>query len=406
MRYNKSFILFTLLVLSQIISAQTTSKTDTIYNFEIDYSTPKQYTIAGIDVVGAENYEDFVLIGFSGLEVGKTITIPGDEITSAVKKFWQQSLFSEIKIYPSKAIDDKIWLIIDLKPRPKVSEINYTGVKKSEKEDIDKQIGILKDKQITPNMSDRAKILIKRYLDEKGFANAEIKVLQRDDPAKKGDVIVDVDIDKKLKTKVHKIHVTGNENLSFNKINAAMKKTNDGNIRNIFRTKKFVRDLYEKDKVAVIEKYNEIGYRDAYIVSDSVTPYDNKSVDVHLTINEGKKYYFRNITWVGNTIYPHEYLTSILNIKKGDVYNHKLLMERLETDENDAVAKLYRDRGYLFFHINPVETAIEGDSIDFGYNLALTYKPIKDLTLSATYRSKIDLTVEGKASLTGFNCQI
>lgn len=365
MQNIKHFIFFILFALSQVISAQTTSKTDTIYNFEIDYSSPKQYTIAGIDVTGADNYEDFMLINFSGLEIGKNVSIPGDEISNSVKKFWQQSLFSEVKIFPEKALDDKIWLVIQLKARPKVSEINYNGVKKSEKEDIDKRIGLIKDKQITPSMSDRAKTIIKKYLDEKGFSNADVKVLQRDDPAKKGNVIVDIEIDKKLKTKVNKVYITGNKALSNEQIDRAMKKTNDASIWNLLRTRKYIRAEYEKDKTAIIEKYNEIGYRDAYITSDSIVPFDDKSVNVHITVDEGKKYYFRNLNWVGNTLYPREYLSTILNIKKGDIYNHKLLTERLETDENDAVSKLYRDRGYLFFQIDPVETAIDGDSIDF-----------------------------------------
>lgn len=365
MQYNRLFFLFTLLVLSQLISAQTINKNDTIYNLEIDYTSPKKYTIADIKVVGAENYEDYVLIGFSGLEVGQNITVPGDDVSNAVKKFWKQSLFSDVKIYPTKVTDDKIWLVIELKARPKVSEIKYEGLKKSEKEDIDKRIDILKDKQITPNMSDRAKTIIKKYLDEKGFANADVKVYQQDDPNKKDYVTVTVDVDKKLKTKVHKIYVTGNEHLAYKTIDGAMKKTNDNSIRNLLHSKKFVRDLYEKDKESIIEKYNEIGYRDAYIVADSVKPYDDKSVDIHIKVEEGKKYYFRDIRWVGNTLYPYEYLNSVLNIKKGDIYNHKLLMDRLETDENEAVSKLYRDHGYLFFHIEPVETAIDGDSIDF-----------------------------------------
>lgn len=387
MQHKKIFFFFILLICSQISFAQNTNKSDTIYNFEIDYSAPKQYTVAGIDVIGAENYEDFVLITFSGLEVGKTISIPGDDITNAVKKFWQQSLFSEIKIYPEKAIDDKVWLIIQLKPRPKVSEINYKGVKKSEKEDIDKRIGLIKDKQITPSMSDRAEILIKKYLDEKGFANADVNVLQRDDPAKKEYVIVDVEIDKKLKTKVHKVYITGNNALTNTQIDRTMKKTNDGSIWNILRSRKFVKTSYEEDKAAIIEKYNEIGYRDAFITSDSVVAFDEKSVDVHIKVDEGKKYYFRDIKWVGNTLYPHDYLSAILNIKKGDIYNHKLLIDKLEADENEAVSKLYRDRGYLFFRIDPVETAIDGDSIDFEVRLS-EGKPatINEITISGNDR--------------------
>lgn len=369
MRYNKLFILLLLFVTFQSIKAQTPAPNDTVYQFEIDYGTPKEYTIAGISVEGADNYEDFTLIGFSGLSVGQTITIPGEQITDAVKKFWNQSLFSEVKIYPQKAVGDKIWLVIQLKARSKVSEINYNGVKKSEREDLEKRIGILKDKQITPNMVDRSKKIIKRYLDEKGFSNADVKVFLKDDPAKKGYVLVGVDIDKKLKTKVRKIFINGNSALTYRQIERAMKKTNDGSIWNIFSTHKFVRDLYDKDKLAVIEKYNEKGYRDAYIVSDSVVRFDDKSVDVYLTVEEGKKYYFRDIRWVGNTLYPHEYLSAILNIKKGDVYNSKLLMERLEDPDKEAVSKLYRDKGYLFFHIDPVETAIDRDSIDFEIRL-------------------------------------
>ena len=144
-----------------------------------------------------------------------------------------------------------------------------------------------------------------------------------------------------------------------------MKKTNDKSWRNFFRTKKFVKEEYEKDKIALIEKYNEIGYRDAFIVADSVVKFDEKTVSVYLTIDEGKKYYFRNIKWIGNTIYPFEYLDAVLGIKKGDVYNHKHLMERIQTDENEAVSKLYQDRGYLFSNIEPVEVLIDNDSIDF-----------------------------------------
>ncbi|HJV78703.1 MAG TPA: POTRA domain-containing protein, partial [Paludibacter sp.] len=176
--------------------------------------------------------------------------------------------------------------------------------------------------------------------------------------------IVDINVDKKLKTKVHKLIFTGNTVLSHNQINKVMKKTNDHNWRNFFRTKKFVREEYEKDKAAVIEKYNEIGYRDAFIVADSVVKFDDKTVDVYMTINEGKKYYYGDIKWIGNTIYPYQLLNSMLGIKKGDVYNHKNLMARLQGDD-DAVGKLYQNRGYLFFQVDPVEVQVNKDSIDF-----------------------------------------
>lgn len=370
---HKTLFTFSLiLIFSQLLVAQTTIEKDSTKDsinvplpvIEYNNEVPK-YEIASIKVTGAENYEDFVLIGFSGLAVGDIVSIPGDAITNAVKRFWKQGLFSDVKILADKIKDGKIWLTIQLKQRPRVSEINFNGLKKSEIDDLNLKIGIVKGNQITPNISDRAKKVIEKFLEEKGFLNVNVEVLQRNDPAKPGHVIVDINVDKKLKTKVHKIIITGNMALTFNKINATMKKTNDNNWRNFFRTKKFVKEEYEKDKIALIDKYNEVGYRDAYIVSDSVVPFDDKSVDVYIKIDEGKKYYFGKIKWIGNTIYPYDYLDNVLGIKKGDVYNHKLLMDRLETDENTAVSKLYKDRGYLFFQIDPVEVQINNDSIDF-----------------------------------------
>lgn len=326
----------------------------------------KSYEIADITVSGADNYEDFVLIGFSGLAVGEKIEVPGDAITKAIKRFWKQGLFSDVKIQATKIEGDKIWLNIALKQRPRISDLQYTGLKKSEKEDVQVKVGLSKGNQLTPNSEDRAKTVIKKYLAEKGFHNAEVQVLHKPDPDHEGYIKVAIVVDKKAKTKVGRIYITGNEALSHTKINHAMKKTNDNHITNLFRTKKFVTEEYEKDKIAVIEKYNELGYRDAYIVADSVvpSPEDPTRVDVYMTISEGEKYYVRDITWVGNTLYPYDYLDAVLGIKKGDTYNLKQLNERLQSDD-DAVAKLYTDRGYLFFNVDPVEVKVEGDSIDF-----------------------------------------
>lgn len=366
MQYKILFTLSFFFIFGQFLSAQITNENDTTKLPVIEYSNSNpKYEIAAITITGADNYEDFVLIGFSGLTVGDKISVPGDAVTNAVKRFMKQGLFSDVKIYATKIFDGKVWLNITLKERPRVSEINFTGLKKGEIEDLEAKLGIIKGNQITPNISDRAKKVIVKYMEEKGFLNVEANVYQRNDPNKAGHVIVDINIDKKLKTKVHQIVVAGNAALTFNKINFVMKKTNDNNWRNFFRTKKFVKEEYEKDKIALIDKYNEIGYRDAYIVSDSVVKFDDKSVSVYITVDEGKKYYFRDIKWIGNTVYPFEYLDAILNIKKGDVYNHKHLMERIQTDETDAVSKLYQDRGYLFSQIEPVEVLIDNDSIDF-----------------------------------------
>ena len=326
----------------------------------------KTYEIAGISVTGADSYEDFVLIGFSGLAVGDKIEVPGDQITKSLKRFWKQGLFSDVKFKATKIEGDKIWLEIALKQRPRVSDIAYNGLRKSEQEDLEVKVGIQKGGQMTPDLADRAKKIVKGYLDEKGFYNAEIQVLQFNDQDHPGYVKVAINVDKKDKIRVGRLYITGNEALSHNKINQVMKKTNDNHIINLFQTKKFVANEFENDKKLVIEKYNEIGYRDAVILADSVVPSkeDSTRVDVYMTIDEGNKYFFRDITWVGNTVYPYEYLNAVLGIKKGDTYNLKELNKRLNEDD-DAVAKLYTDQGYLFFSVDPVEVHIDNDSIDF-----------------------------------------
>ena len=334
---------------------------------KIEYTLQrKTYEIAGITVSGAESYEDFVLIGFSGLAVGDKIEVPGDQITKSIRRFWKQGLFSDVKIEATKIEGNKIWLNIALKQRPRVSEVIYNGIKKSDKEDLEVKVGISKGSQMTPNLADRAETMVKKFYAEKGYYHTQVNVRQYKDESLPGYVKVEINVDRKEKTKVNAIYITGNDALNHNKINHAMKKTNDNNIINFFRTKKFVQEEFEKDKQAVIEKYNEIGYRDAYIVADSVVtcPTDSNKVDIYMTINEGKKYYFRNIQWVGNTVYPYETLNMVLGIKKGDIFNQKELNKRLNEDD-DAVSKMYTDQGYLFFNVDPVEVKIDGDSIDF-----------------------------------------
>ena len=326
--------------------------------------TPKKLEIADIKVEGADNYEDYVIIGLSGLSKGQVISIPGDEITQACKRYWEHGLFSDVSITDDKEEDGKVWLTIHLRMRPRVSEIRYSGVKKSEREDLEERIGMIKGGQVTPNIIDRAETLIKRYFDDKGFKNAEVFINQKDDPAHDNQVIVDINIDKKEKIKVHHIEIEGNFALTDNKLKRVMKKTNEkGKLLNLFRTKKFVEENYEADKQLIIDKYNELGYRDAMIVEDSISQYDDRTVDVYMRIEEGQKYYLRNITWVGNTLYTAEQLALYLQMKKGDVYNQKLLDQRLNTDD-DAVGNLYYNNGYLFYHLDPVEVNIVGDSVD------------------------------------------
>ena len=313
---------------------------------------------------GVKNYEDYVLIGLSGLSVGQTIDVPGDEITTAVKRYWKHGLFSQVKIEADSIVDEKIYLHIALATRPRVKEINYNGIKKSEREDLEAKLGLIKGNQITPNMRDRSKHIIKKYFDEKGYKEAEVNIVQVDDPDNPEQVIVDINIDKKEKIKVHQINIVGNTVFSDRKLKNAMKKTNEKNkILNTFKAKKFIQEKYEEDKGFIIDKYNEYGYRDAQIVTDSVKQYDDRSVDIFIKIDEGQKYFVRNIDWVGNTVYPTNYLSQKLRMKRGDVYNQKLLNERLSKDE-DAIGNDYYNNGYVFYSLDPVEINVDNDSID------------------------------------------
>ncbi len=351
---------------SQIMKAQ-----DKIINPDISYSgTPRTCIIGGIAVDGIEGYEDYVLTGLSGLSLGQEVSVPGTEITEAVKRYWHHGLFSKVVVTADSIVGNKIYLRFHLGMRPRVSNINYIGLKKSEREDMEAKLGIIKGSQITPNMIDRAKILAKKYFDDKGYKNAEINITQREDVANKNQVILDVDIDKKDKMKVHKIMLEGNNNLKSSKIKGKLfgkgvfSKTHEaGTIGSFLKSKKFTDERYKKDKEKLIDKYNELGYRDMYIVKDSVWNYDEKHVNIYLKINEGKKYYVRNITWVGNTVYSTDVLNSILRMKKGDVYNQTYMNKRLTSDE-DAVGNLYYNNGYVFYNLQPTEVNIVADSVD------------------------------------------
>ncbi len=337
---------------------------DTIYNPTIVFSgMPKKYEIAGLRVEGLQNYEDYIVIGYSGLSVGDVVEIPGDDITNAAKRFWRQGLFSKIQIRVEKIYGNKAWLVFDLRQQPRISKINYTGCKKGEKEELEQRLSLMPGNQITQNIVNRAKDIITAFFKQKGFGNVTVDIRLTPDISKENEMIVDININKNEKVKVHKIYITGNKVLSDNKIQRVMKKTNEKRkLLNLFRQKKFVESDFENDLNLIIKKYNELGYRDARIVSDSVAQYNEKTVDVYIDVEEGKQYFISNITWAGNTVYPSSTLDNILGIKPGDVYNQTLLNKRTTEDE-DAVANLYMNNGYLFFQLVPIESKIEGDSI-------------------------------------------
>ncbi|MES5168588.1 POTRA domain-containing protein [Prevotella melaninogenica] len=365
-KINKVLMLLALSGVSLTMSAQ-----QKIVNPDIVYSgTPKTYKLAGLTVTGIEGYEDYVLTGISGLTVGQELEVPGTAITDAVKRYWKHGLFSDVSISADSIVGDNIYLKIHLAPRPRISTINYNGLKKTEREDMEKKLGLLKGGQITPNMIDRAKILAKKYFEDKGYKNAEVFIRQRDDVAAKNQVILDIDVDKKEKLKVRSIIIDGDNQLGEKKIKGtlfskgAFAKTHEaGKLSNLLKSKKFTPERWSEDKKNLITKYNEYGYRDAIILKDSVWNVDPKHVDIYVKVDEGKKYYIRNIKWVGNTVYSTDYLSRLLDMKKGDVYNQTYLNKRLSQDE-DAVGNAYWNNGYLFYNLQPTEVNIVGDSID------------------------------------------
>ena len=345
------------------VSAQ--APADTIYNPNILFTgLPKTYEIADIQVKGADNYEDYIIVNYTGLKKGDIITIPGPDITDASKRLWRQGLFSKVQVTVDKVVGDKVYLTLNLRQQPRIGEIRYHGVKKGEQNDLDEALQLRKGNQITQNIVNRAEQIISKYYSNKGFGNATVKINLTDDLSHPNEVFVDINVNKNDKVKVHKIYIDGNEVLSDNQLQRVMKKTNEkGKLLNLFRQKKFVESDYNDDLERIIQKYNEKGYRVAAIVADSVVPFDEKTVDVYITVDEGKKYYINDISWVGNTIYRTDLLSNVLGMEKGDVYNQKLLTKRTKEDD-DAIANYYMDNGYLFFDITPIEKNVKGDSID------------------------------------------
>ncbi len=360
----------TLSVNAITVNADST-KTSSSESFDISYASPKKYVIADIKVTGMTNktYEDYVIINYSRLAVGDTIEIPGPQITMAVKNFLKQGLFAEVGIYPMKVEGNKIWLEIRLKDNPRITDIHYEGMKKGEREDIEKKVSMVKGNQITQNMVDRAKIVIKNYFDSKGFNKAVVDITQIPDKEKPNQVFLNIKVDKKEKVKVNNIIFTGNNEVSSTTLEKAMKKTRhkhtfSAKIRNFLRSTNYIPEKYAEDKKSVIAKYNEKGYRDATIVWDSVYNVNDKKVDIAIKVDEGKKYIVRSITWVGNTKFSSENLQTALDLKAGDVYNQTKLNKRLTEDEESIKNVFYNNQGYLFAYLDPVETNIQNDSVD------------------------------------------
>lgn len=371
----------------------------------IDYSNPKEYLVGGITITGTSKVDKNAVLLLTGLSIGQQITIPGEDIAEAIKNLWDQNLFSDISVSYDQIDGKKIYLTFYLVEQPRLSRYKLEGVSKSEADDIREKINLHKEKVITKNALVTSKHRIKKYLVNKGYLNAEVEIIQKEDEDFDNHVMLTINVDKREKVKIRRIHIYGNEELSAGKIRRKMKETkeksrfrpfykSDEFLANtlkslwkrdydsasalarsylpdrvrigIFKSSKFLKTNLKDDKALILQAYRAKGYRDASIISDSLVHVNDKSVDVHMTIEEGNKYYFRNIRWVGNTKYSTKRLNQILGIEKGDVYNSELLEMRLFMNPQGAdVSSLYMDNGYLFFQVEPIESRVEGDSIDY-----------------------------------------
>ena len=362
------FTRITLLVLLAFLSSALSAQEVIVKPTILYTGSPHKYTIGGINLSGAENLEPSVVIGLSALSVGDVITVPGEEVTNAIKRYWKHGLFEDVSITADSIKGNYIYLGINLKQRPRVSQLNIKGIKKTEREELELKIGIHPGGHITPDIIARAEKVVKNYYEDKGYKNAEVQFVQRPDVNEENRVIVDVEISKKDKVKINRIYIEGINALTDKQVRYAMKKTRekvrwDNFIYTLFRSKKFIDETYAEDKQNILSRYYENGYRDARIVKDSVVPFDDSSVDIYLTIDEGNKYHIRSIKWVGNSVYSTAHLDYMLRMKPGDVYNQNELENRLLYDE-DAVKNMYYNDGYVFFNVLPVEARVENDSVD------------------------------------------
>jgi outer membrane protein insertion porin family len=328
----------------------------------VSYSNPEDYALKGVTVSGIQFLDPSVIISISGLFLGDTISVPGEDITNAINKLWDQGLFSDVKITATKIEASDIYLEIFLQELPRISGIEFTGLKKTEEKDIRDLIKLRVGAQATENILDNTKRVIKNHFRSKAFLNTTVEVHQQNDSVIANGVRLIFHVDKGPKVRIKDIYFDGNEQVSDRRLRKSLKNTKRRDI-NIFKSSKFIEKDFEDDKYKLIDYYNEHGFRDAKVLGDSIYVINPKRIGIKINLEEGPKYYYRNITWIGNSKLPDEALKEILGIEKGDIYDKALLDKRLYIDDN-SISTIYMDDGYLFFNLEPVEIRVENDSID------------------------------------------
>jgi len=375
---------------------------------------PKEYIIAGITVTGNKSFDQNLLISISGLAVGDKVQIPGSDVFSkAINKLWKQNLIADVEVYFTNLVGNNLYVELAITERPRLEDYKLTGVKKGEKDDLDPKMGLVKGRVVTENMKVSAVDAIKRFFADKGYRNVTVDMRETPVPGGSNAVLLNIIVEKGNKVKVNSLNFANNENVKDSKLKKQMKGTKEmtrftihpqrytspynDSISNIsfkdyakemgflsitktkdyldpyfrfklFSSAKFNPKKYEEDKEHLLDYYNSQGFRDSYIVADTAISNKEGNLDIHIKMNEGRKYYFGDITWRGNTKYTDSILNLLLGIKKGDIYNLELLNKRLGqelTAEGGDIKSLYMDDGYLFFNVDPVETSVYNDTINF-----------------------------------------
>lgn len=360
-------IKFLLLLASFILSVSLATAQNIILPDSIrsNYASAKEYEIAGVTISGAGSLDNGVLISLSGLYVGNKIKVPSETISMAIKNLWKEGFFSDIKIVATKIEGKNIYLEIQVKERPRLSKFVFNGIKKGESDDLKKKLQLNRGKVITENLLVNIKSTTLNHFNKKGYLDCKVVIIQQRDSTLNKSESLTINVTKGRKIKIKEVNFFGTEHVKKSALRHAMKETKRKRWYTIFSTHTLEDADYVKDKDKVIEKFQEKGFRDAKITKDTIYRIGRKFIGIDITVSEGKKYYFRNITWVGNSKYTSKELEKILGINKGDVFNQSLLETRLNMTQNGSdISSLYMDDGYLFFQVSPVEVLVVGDSID------------------------------------------
>lgn len=363
MSYRKAISIVCFLFFSVVSKAQL-GQLDTLPKL-INPALPKEYEIGGIVVEGAEHLDSKVLTLLSGLTVGDKVQVPGEKFSTAIENLWKQGLFEDVKITATKTQGNYIFLKITVLERPRLSKFSLKGMTKSEADDVREKISLTKGKVVTDALLAMTEQKIKDFFINKGYMDTKVTITQEKETKYENSVIVNIAVDKGSKVRIQDINISGNTSIVTWKLRRTFKETKRKRWWNPFNSGKYDDENYSKDKKALIAKYNERGFRDARIVKDSMYRINAKRVNIDITIEEGHKYYFGNVTWAGNSKYTTAQLNNVFGIKKGDVYDQSQLDAKLFMNPNgNDVSSLYMDDGYLFFNVTPVEVMVNNDSID------------------------------------------